>query len=65
MKQKELTNIFMMISNLKTPFGLHGLYKKYFSALRVSNSEKGGENEETCHDCWEAMGSKLTHHHKD
>ena len=27
MKQKELTNTFMMISNWKKMFGLHGLYK--------------------------------------
>ena len=26
MKQKELTKIFMMIQNLKTFFGVHGLY---------------------------------------
>ena len=35
MKQKELTQTFMMILNWKKPFGLHDLYKKYFSALRV------------------------------
>ena len=28
MKRKELTKIFMMISNWKTPFGRHVLYKK-------------------------------------
>ena len=27
MKQKELTKTFMMISNWKKAFGLHGLYK--------------------------------------
>ena len=27
MNQKELTKIFMMISNWKEPFGLHGLYR--------------------------------------
>ena len=26
MKRKELTKTFMMISKLKTPFGLYGLY---------------------------------------
>ena len=27
MKQKELNKTFMIISNRKKPFGLHGLYK--------------------------------------
>ena len=35
MNQKELTKTFMMILNWKTPFGFHGLCKKYFRALRV------------------------------
>ena len=35
MKLKELTKTFMMISNWKKPFGLHSLYKKYFSAVGV------------------------------
>ena len=26
MKRKELTKIFMMISNCKKPFGIHGLF---------------------------------------
>ena len=34
MNQKEPTKTFVMISNWKKPFGLHGLHKKY-SALRV------------------------------
>ena len=29
MKQKELTKAFMMISNCKKPFDLHGLYNIY------------------------------------
>ena len=33
MNQKELTKTFMMISNLKKPFGLHGLYENN-SALK-------------------------------
>ena len=36
MNQKELTETFMMISNLKKPFRVHGLFKKYFSALWVN-----------------------------
>ena len=35
MDQKEQTKTFMMISNLSKAFGLHGLYKNKFSALRV------------------------------
>ena len=31
MKRKELTKSFMMISNSKTSFGLHGLYKNIFA----------------------------------
>ena len=29
MNQKELTKTFMMISNLKKPFGVHGIFKNY------------------------------------
>ena len=36
MKQKELTKTFMMISNWKNPFGLHGLYK-HFRVERVTS----------------------------
>ena len=39
MKQKELTNIFMMILKQKYPFGLNGLYKNEFSALRAYYSQ--------------------------
>ena len=31
MKRNELTKSFMMISNLKNTFGLHGLYKKIWA----------------------------------
>ena len=34
--RKELTETFMTISNWKNPIGLHDLYKKYFSAIRVN-----------------------------
>ena len=34
MKQKELTKTFMLISKQNT-FGLNGLYKIYFTVLRV------------------------------
>ena len=36
MNRKELKNTFMMISNKKKTFGLHGFYKKKSSALRVN-----------------------------
>ena len=29
MNRKDQTKTFMIIFNLKKPFGLHGLYKKY------------------------------------
>ena len=38
MKRKELTKIVMMISNLKKPFGLHGLYK--ISVVRANINTK-------------------------
>ena len=34
MNREELTTTFMMISKLKKPFGLYGLYK-IFSSLKV------------------------------
>ena len=40
MKQKELTNTFLMISNWKKPFGLYGFYNKYFSALGANTSHQ-------------------------
>ena len=38
MKQKKLTKTFMMISNRKKPFGLHGLYQNIpeLSGFRMS-----------------------------
>ena len=39
MKRKELTKILKMTSNWKTNFGLHGLYIKCFSALRVKTHD--------------------------
>ena len=38
MKQKELTKTFMMISHWKNSSGLHGLYKKYFSIVKVNEN---------------------------
>ena len=38
MKRKELTETFMMISNQKNPFGLHGL--KYVSAVRYNEIQE-------------------------
>ena len=35
MTRKELTKMFMMISNWKTPFGLYGLYKNSSVLNRV------------------------------
>ena len=36
MNRKELTKPFVLISNWKKPFVLHGLYKNYFSVIRVN-----------------------------
>ena len=39
MKQNELTETFMLISNYKKPFGLHDLYNRYFRVSRVNRSK--------------------------